>query len=476
MQASPAASRESTPVRDETEKDVVQPTPETPSREDTQQAPSSTERGRQPSIAQRFRSYWPTLKSFSGSHRRPVSPSIPPRSKADPPPRRAISLPRIPGPEPAESSSNPAKPGAVSSAVADPNVQITAPAAAQSQDQPPAPEVTSDAETLALPGVPGADENGPPPSPIEEEIPSATDDPYVSTVEATTEGITSTETPPAPSPTEHESLGTSSARPQGFGGLVPVIPKPSTSEEKELASKSVTTTTEKVSKETKEATASDPVNPAIQPSVEAGTSQPTGEAEASKPPSGEAESSKPSAEEKKPDNPETAPKAKAKSVSTRKQKETPKETPEQKELREKAEKAAEELVQQEEAEKRKQEAKDAKSKKAAAENKEKAREAAAQERKTKEQAAETEQTVAQKRRIKAVIPANVPGDQPPPPNDDQPWQIYQYRPHAEPTTTLVYEEDDSGVKQYELESAYNLDVLGTRTYSILVRPHQCQNQ
>ena len=181
VQASLAASRESTPVRDETEKDVVQPTPETPLREETQQALSSTERGRQPSIAQRFRSYWPTLKSFSGSHRRPVSPSIPPRSKADPPPRRATSLPRIPGPEPAESSSNPAKPGAVSSAVADPSVQITAPAAAPSQDQPPAPEVASDAETLALPGIPGADENGPPPSTIEEEIPSATDDPYVST-------------------------------------------------------------------------------------------------------------------------------------------------------------------------------------------------------------------------------------------------------------------------------------------------------
>ena len=54
-------------------------------------------------------------------------------------------------------------------------------------------------------------------------------------------------------------------------------------------------------------------------------------------------------------------------MSTRKQKETPKETPEQKEQREKAEKAAEELVQQEEAERKKQEAKDAKSKKAAAE-------------------------------------------------------------------------------------------------------------
>ena len=111
-------------------------------------------------------------------------------------------------------------------------MQISAPTAAQSQAQPSAPEVTSDAETLALPGIPGTEENGPPPSPVEEEPQSATVDPYVSTVEGITEEITSTEAPPAPAPTEHESLGAISARPQGFGGLVPVIPKPSTSEEK----------------------------------------------------------------------------------------------------------------------------------------------------------------------------------------------------------------------------------------------------
>ena len=404
------------------------------------------------------------MKSFRGSDRRPVSPTIPPRSKADPPPRRATSLPRIPGPEPAESPDNPATPGAVSPVAADPTVQISAPTAEQSQDQPTAPEVTSDAETLALPGIPGTEGNGPPPSPVEEEPQSATVDPYVSTVEGIAEEVTSTEAPQAPAPTEHESLGTTSGRPQGFGGLVPVIPRPSTSEEKETTPKPVTTTTEEAPKEVKETTSSEPVNPAIQPTVEAGTSQPpAGEAEASNPPSGEAESSKPSAEETKSDNPETAPKAKAKSVSTRKQKETPKETPEQKEQREKAEKAAEELVRQEEEEKRKQEAKDAKSKKAAAENKEKAREAAAQQRKTKEQSAEAEQTVAQKRRIKAAIPENVPRDEPPPRDDDQPWQIYQYRPHIEATTTLVYEEEESGVKHYDLESAYDLDLLGTRT-------------
>ena len=310
---------------------------------------------------------------------------------------------------------------------------------------------------------------------MEEEPQSATVDPYVSTVEGTTEETTSTDAPQAPAPTEHESLGVTSERPIGFGGLVPVIPKPSTLEEEGRTPKPVTTTTEEAPKEVKETT---PSEPAIQPTVETGTSQPpTGEAEASTPPTGEADPSKSSVEEKKPDNPETTPKAKAKSVSTRKQKETPKETPEQKEQREKAEKAAEELVQQEEDEKKKQDAKDAKSKKAAAENKEKAREAAAEQRKAKEQAAETEQTVAQKRRIKAAIPANEPRDEPPPRDDDQPWQIYQYRPHAEPTPTLAYEEEESGVKHYDLESAYNLDLLGNRTLCILlVRPRQCQSQ
>ena len=154
-------------------------------------------------------------------------------------------------------------------------MQISAPTAAQSQAQPPAPEVTSDAETLALPGIPGIEESGPPPSPVDEEPQSAADDPYVSTVEGTTEETTSTETPPAPAPMEHESLGASSARPQGFGGLVPVIPKPATSVTTETTPKPVTTVTEEESKEVKETTSSEPVNPAIQPTVEAGASQPS---------------------------------------------------------------------------------------------------------------------------------------------------------------------------------------------------------
>ena len=162
-----------------------------------------------------------------------------------------------------------------------------------------------------------------------------------------------------------------------------------------------------------------------------------------------------------------APKAKAKSVSTRKppasKQTTEEETPKQKEEREKAEKMAEELVHQETEEKKKQAAKDARSKEAAAENTEKAREAAAQQRKAKEQAAEGEQTTAQKRRIKASTPENDPGDKPPPDDDDQPWEIYHYRPHIEVTATLVYESEDRGIKQYDLESGYNLDVHGTRT-------------
>ena len=386
-------------------------------------------------------------------------------------------MPGIPDPAPAESTSNVAQGATASPIIVVPMVQIPAPAATQSRVEPSAPEVTSDAETLALPGIPGAREDETLPSPIEEEGERAMDDPYVSTAEGiTTEETAHTGPPPAPALSEHGLAGKSSGARQGFGGLVPIIPKPISTEGTEGATKPVATA-ELASKEVKEATSSSTVNPTAQPTGEAETSKPptgepeaskppAGESEASKPPSGEAESSKPSVDEAKTDNPETAPKAKAKSVSTRKQKETPKETPEQKEQREKAEKAAEELVQQEEAERKKQEAKDAKSKKAAAENKEKAREAAAQQRKTKEQAAEGEQTIAQKRRIKAAIPDNVPRDRPPPDDDDQPWQIYQYRPHIEVTRTLVYEEEESGVKHYDLESAYNLDVRGTRTLYI----------
>ena len=151
-------------------------------------------------------------------------------------------------------------------------------------------------------------------------------------------------------------------------------------------------------------------------------------------------------------------------MSTRKPRETPKETPEQKEKREKAEKIAEELLQQEAKEKMKQAAKDAKSKKAAAENTQRRPvrlQLSSVRRKSKQQKAEP--TPAQKRRLKAVTPANDPVDQTPPDGDDQPWEIYHYRPHVEVDATLAYEEEQRGVRHYDLESAYNLDIRGTRT-------------
>ena len=49
-----------------------------------------------------------------------------------------------------------------------------------------------------------------PPSPVEEEVERAMDDPYVSTVEGVTVGETAyTEPPPAPTLTEHVLLGVS---------------------------------------------------------------------------------------------------------------------------------------------------------------------------------------------------------------------------------------------------------------------------
>ena len=53
------------------------------------------ERGRQLSISERVRSYWPSLRSITGSDRRPKSPSMPPRPKLEPAPKRAASMPRL---------------------------------------------------------------------------------------------------------------------------------------------------------------------------------------------------------------------------------------------------------------------------------------------------------------------------------------------------------------------------------------------
>ena len=83
-------------------------------------------------------------------------------------------------------------------------MQIPAPVAVEPRPEPPAPEVTSDAETLALPGLPGAtgDENVP--SPVEEEIERTMDDPYV----RAGDGLASGESPPVETaqeavPTQH---------------------------------------------------------------------------------------------------------------------------------------------------------------------------------------------------------------------------------------------------------------------------------
>ena len=55
------------------------------------------------------------------------------------------------------------------------------------------------------------------------------DDPYVSTAEGiTTEETAYTEPPPAPALSEHGLASVSSVARQGFGGWVPVIPRPLT--------------------------------------------------------------------------------------------------------------------------------------------------------------------------------------------------------------------------------------------------------
>ena len=58
-----------------------------------------TERGRQPSITKRVRSslHWPSLRSITGSSRRPRSPIMPSRPKPEPAPKRA-SMPRLADP------------------------------------------------------------------------------------------------------------------------------------------------------------------------------------------------------------------------------------------------------------------------------------------------------------------------------------------------------------------------------------------
>ena len=113
---------------------------------------------------------------------------MPPRPKPESVPKRAASMPRLPGPAPAESTGDATPSAAANPITIVPAVQIPAPVAVESGAEPPAPEVTSDAETLALPGLPGAtgDENVP--SPVEEEVERTMDDPYVSAGEGLATG------------------------------------------------------------------------------------------------------------------------------------------------------------------------------------------------------------------------------------------------------------------------------------------------
>ena len=226
-------------------------------------------RGRQPSITEKLKSYWPRLRSLTGSDRRPRSPTIPPKPKADPTPKRSASMPRINYPAPADSTSDVAPSATVQPTIVVPAVQIPAPVE-QPRAEPHAPEVTSDAETLALPGLPGAREEGAVPSPVEEEE-HAINDPYVSTVE----GEAAIEPPTVPAPTE-QATGSTSASLRGFGGLVQVLPEPPVPEVVEKTAKPAAITAETASKETTE-TPSESVDPTAKPS--------SGEAEPSKPPS-----------------------------------------------------------------------------------------------------------------------------------------------------------------------------------------------
>ena len=393
---------------------------------------------------------WPSLGSLRGSDRRPKSPSVPSRPKPEPAPKRASSMPRLSEAATPESGTTPSV--STNPIVVRPPVSLPTPVAVEATSSAPAPEDASDAATLPLPGLPGASGRENPASPVEEE--PALVDPYVTA----DEGVTSTEpTLPGSSPI----MATSST----ITGVLPAdLPLPEVSDLGSKKPEPVVKLTEPTPIEKKEASSSEPSAPAVEPppvEAEADKSTGTPAEEAKSAPESTAKSSTEKAES---DEPTVAPKAKAKSASTRKppKKTTEEEeTAEQKEKREKAEKAVEELVRQEAEEKKKQTAKDAKSKKAAAENTEKAREAAAQQRKGKESTADAEKTITQKRRIKASVSDQE--DKPPPEDDDQPWEIYHYRPHVEVDATLGYESEESGVKQYDLASTYNLDVQQTRT-------------
>ena len=116
-------------------------------KEDEQRVTSDiapTERGRQLSLTERVRSslHWPSLRSITGSGRRPKSPTRPPRRSVSPTtpsrpkpesvPKRANSMPRLPDPASAESTGGTAPSAVATSPITIvPAVQIPAPVAVE---------------------------------------------------------------------------------------------------------------------------------------------------------------------------------------------------------------------------------------------------------------------------------------------------------------------------------------------------------
>ena len=125
----------------------------------------------------------------------------------------------------------------------------------------PAPEVTSDAETLPLPGLPGAVESENVPSPVEEETERTMNDPYVNVPE----GITAIESaPPETAPSAaagQEHIGLSSS---GAGGSGVDIPSPEIPAVSGTGTESVHKPSEAVSKEAQEAVSSESANPSVE--------------------------------------------------------------------------------------------------------------------------------------------------------------------------------------------------------------------
>ena len=185
-------------------------------RDDSTTGSSSANRGRQPSL---------TLR---GLDRRPRSPPPPARPKPEAVPKRANSMPRLSESACTESARSTTTSAPPQVTLVLPPVQIPAPTVEEITTTTPAPEVTSDAETLPLPGLPGAVESENVPSPVEEETERTMDDPYVNVLE----GVTANESaphetvPPVAALQEHLGISTSSTIMTGAGGSGADIPLP----------------------------------------------------------------------------------------------------------------------------------------------------------------------------------------------------------------------------------------------------------